>query len=124
MRRLAIALAVCVFPLSLAAQDAQSELVEVAQGGLIRVLDRVSGDLSDLEMMAGQEVDYGRIRIGMSECRFPADDPASDAFAFVTVTNLGDADPAFSGWMVASSPALNALDHPRYDVWVMRCVNS
>jgi len=23
--------------------------------------------------------------------------------------------------MIASSPALNALDHPRYDVWVMRC---
>jgi hypothetical protein len=26
--------------------------------------------------------------------------------------------------MVASSPALSALDHPRYDVWVMRCSSS
>lgn len=23
--------------------------------------------------------------------------------------------------MTASSPALSALDHPRYDVWVLRC---
>ncbi len=31
---------------------------------------------------------------------------------------------AFSGWMIASSPALNALDNPRYDVWLLRCNNS
>ncbi|MCW8843320.1 MAG: DUF2155 domain-containing protein, partial [Rhodobacteraceae bacterium] len=29
--------------------------------------------------------------------------------------------PLFQGWMIASSPALSALDHPRYDVWVLRC---
>ena len=29
--------------------------------------------------------------------------------------------PAFHGWMIASSPALSALEHSRYDVWVIRC---
>ena len=38
----------------------------------------------------------------------------------VTLTDGAD-QPVFSGWMIASSPALNALDHARYDVWVMRC---
>ncbi|MEZ5892801.1 MAG: DUF2155 domain-containing protein [Parvularculaceae bacterium] len=27
----------------------------------------------------------------------------------------------FKGWMFASSPALNALEHPVYDVWVIDC---
>ena len=27
----------------------------------------------------------------------------------------------FSGWMFASSPALSALDHPVYDIWVLEC---
>lgn len=27
----------------------------------------------------------------------------------------------FTGWMFASSPAINALEHPVYDVWVMDC---
>ena len=27
----------------------------------------------------------------------------------------------FSGWMFASSPALNPLEHPVYDVWVLSC---
>jgi hypothetical protein len=33
-----------------------------------------------------------------------------------------DARPAlFRGWMFASSPALNPLEHPVYDVWVIDC---
>ena len=31
------------------------------------------------------------------------------------------ADMIFSGWMFASSPALSALQHPVYDVWVIDC---
>ena len=27
----------------------------------------------------------------------------------------------FSGWMYASSPGLSALEHPVYDIWVIRC---
>jgi len=30
----------------------------------------------------------------------------------------------FSGWMFADSPALSALDHPRYDLWVINCTTS
>lgn len=32
-----------------------------------------------------------------------------------------EAGPLFSGWMFASSPGLSALEHPVYDVWVIRC---
>ena len=28
----------------------------------------------------------------------------------------------FNGWMFASSPALSALEHPVYDVWVLDCL--
>ena len=27
----------------------------------------------------------------------------------------------FSGWMFASSPAVSALEHPVYDIWVIDC---
>ena len=29
----------------------------------------------------------------------------------------------FSGWMFASSPALSAMEHPVYDLWVLDCDN-
>ncbi|WP_273067826.1 DUF2155 domain-containing protein [Thioclava marina] len=90
-------------------------------GAMLRGLDKVSGVSSDISLNVGQSVDYGFITISLRECRYPADDPSSDAYAFVTVTEKGKPQPDFSGWMIASSPALSALDHPRYDVWVIRC---
>ncbi len=48
-------------------------------------------------------------------------DPSSDAFAQLTITDLRQNATVFSGWMIASSPALSALDDARYDVWVMSC---
>ena len=40
----------------------------------------------------------------------------------ISISDAGVSTPVFAGWMVASSPALSALDHARYDVWVLRCV--
>lgn len=99
----------------------KAEEAVTAPGAVIRVLDRVSGKLNDLELDDGQETGFGRIDITLGECRFPKDNPASDAYAFLTIRDAGKEEPVFSGWMIASSPALNALDHPRYDVWVLRC---
>ena len=63
---------------------------------------------------------YGRIVIHVRECRYPSDDPASDAFAYVEILDQ-QGNALFAGWMIASAPALSALEHPRYDVWVLRC---
>lgn len=90
-------------------------------GAVLRALDRVSGQLTDIEMASGQSARHGYLEIALSDCRYPADNPSSDAFAYVTIRDARQPVPLFEGWMVASSPALNALDHPRYDVWVMRC---
>ncbi|SMX43066.1 DUF2155 domain-containing protein [Actibacterium lipolyticum] len=117
--RLALALS-CLLALPAAAQEA----AETASGGIVRVLDKVSGAVSDIEMTNGQTTEFGRLEISLRECRYPADNPSSDAFAYVTVRELDEDTATFEGWMIASSPALNALDHPRYDVWVMRCINS
>ncbi|MCU4653772.1 DUF2155 domain-containing protein [Roseibacterium sp. SDUM158016] len=86
----------------------------------LRALDRMLGRPTDIELEVGQTVLFGRIAIHIEECRYPVDNPSSDAFAHVRVLDT-DGNTLFDGWMVASSPALNALEHPRYDVWVLRC---
>jgi hypothetical protein len=86
----------------------------------LRALDRMLGRPTDIELTVGQTVLFGRIAIHVPECRYPAEDPSSDAFAHVEVLDTGG-NTLFDGWMVASSPALSALEHPRYDVWVLRC---
>jgi hypothetical protein len=49
------------------------------------------------------------------------EDDAADAYAFLRIRDVREDTARFSGWMFASSPALSALDHPRYDVWVLSC---
>ena len=95
--------------------------VERAQGALLRGLDKVSGQTTDLMVGVGQAVPFGRLEVRLGECRFPADDPESDAFAQLTVTDRQSRKALFTGWMIASSPALSALDDARYDVWVVGC---
>lgn len=97
--------------------------VSQAPGGVLRALDRVSGELTDIALLNGAKAQHGALEITLGECRFPTDDPASDAFAYVTIHDTRHDEQLFEGWMIASSPALNALDHARYDVWVMRCTS-
>lgn len=93
-----------------------------ADSGVLRWLDKLTGETADIELALGQQAESGRLTIRLDACRYPADNPASDAEAHLTITDRGVEKPVFDGWMVASSPALSALDHPRYDVWVLRCV--
>lgn len=92
---------------------------------MVRWLDKVSGTLVDIELLNGQTKTQGRLSITLDECRYPAGDAASNAFAHLTIFDeLKTSGPVFEGWMIAASPALNALDHARYDVWVLRCITS
>lgn len=105
-------------PAPLAAQEAGE-----AHAGRIRVLDKQTGALTDLTLSRGQAEVVGRLTVGLSDCRYPVENPASDAWAHLLITDsAAPGAPVFSGWMLASSPALNALDNPRYDVWVLGCV--
>jgi hypothetical protein len=54
--------------------------------------------------------------------RPPTEPPESAAFLEISDQKPGEPPVAlFSGWMFASSPALNALEHPVYDVWLLDC---
>ncbi|MCY4303763.1 MAG: DUF2155 domain-containing protein [Aestuariivita sp.] len=97
---------------------------ETGTGALLRALDRVSGETLDIELLNGQETFFFDLIVKMNECRFPQGDLASDAFAYLMIRNVDETVSLFSAWMIASSPTLSALDHPRYDIWVIRCTNS
>lgn len=86
----------------------------------LRALDRMLGQPTDVRMGVGETVIFGRVAIHVFECRYPTDDPASDAYAHLEILDQ-NGNVLFDGWMIASSPALSALEHPRYDIWVLRC---
>ncbi|MEX0302643.1 MAG: DUF2155 domain-containing protein [Leisingera sp.] len=120
MRRLAAALAAALLAVPAWGQD------QAAQGSaaVLRALDKVNGHTMDAEVAIGASAEMFGLLVTVTDCRYPAENPTGDAFAFLSVRDSNDGATHFQGWMIASSPALNALDHSRYDVWVMRCSSS
>ncbi|EKE45512.1 hypothetical protein OCGS_0602 [Oceaniovalibus guishaninsula JLT2003] len=95
--------------------------VAEAPAAILRGLDKRVGDVTDLALAKGDTVALGRLQVTLGECRYPRDNPSGDAFAYLVIRQAGEDRPVFQGWMIASAPALSALEHPRYDIWVMRC---
>ncbi len=93
-------------------------------GAMLRALDKVNGATMDIEARSGETVSMFGLEVLMIECRYPAENPTGDAFALMVIREEAKTEIEFQGWMIASSPALNALDHSRYDVWVLRCNTS
>ena len=100
------------------------QATESAGGAVLRGLDKFSGEVVDIQMEAGRTVRFERLNITLTECRFPSGNPSGNAYAGLQITETGREGVVFSGWMIASAPALNAMEHARYDVWVMRCITS
>ena len=90
-------------------------------GALLRGLDKVTGRSTDIPLGIGEASRFGRLEVRLGECRYPAGNPASDAYAQLVISDLVRRQVVFSGWMIASSPALSALDDARYDIWVVTC---
>ena len=97
------------------------EQTNIADGALLRGLDKVSGEVVDFGLKSGDTFTLWKLDIKLSECRYPISNPVGDAFAHLTISQDKTETDLFRGWMVASSPALNPLEHARYDVWVLRC---
>jgi len=107
-------------PLDEAVAEALNE-AEEGTGAVLRGLDKVNAEVTDLEIASGAAARFGRLSVSLRECRYPTGNPAGDAYAFVTISDTSSGAQLFAGWMIASSPALDALEHPRYDIWVLRC---
>ncbi len=87
----------------------------------MRALDKTSGQTTDIEISTGSMARLGNLEIVLNDCRYPAGNPSGNAYAALEVSEKGREGTVFSGWMIASAPALSAMEHSRYDVWIIRC---
>lgn len=93
--------------------------VAVLQG-----LDKITARVWTFEAAVGALTRFGTLDLTVEACKKRPPDEPPDSAAFLNVREMpsdpGEA-PLFRGWMFASSPALSALEHPVYDVWVLEC---
>ncbi|SFJ11153.1 DUF2155 domain-containing protein [Albimonas pacifica] len=91
------------------------------EGARLKVLDKMTGQVDEIDLKVGETRVEDRLELALLTCRAPEEDVRQDAFAYLEIRDLREDAPRFAGWMFASSPALSAMDHARYDVWVLSC---
>lgn len=94
---------------------------------ILQGLDKVTARVSTLEAPLGDTVKFGALEIIVRKCDKRPPEETPESAAFLDVWEVRPGEPAVSiyrGWMFASSPALSALEHPVYDVWVLDCANT
>jgi hypothetical protein len=100
--------------------------VEVeGKGALLQGLDKVTARITPVEIAVGKTVPFGSLLITVRRCQRSRPDQKLERAAFLEVENIDpttkDRKRIFSGWMFSSNPAISALEHPVYDVWVKDC---
>lgn len=91
---------------------------------VLQALDKITARVYSLVVARDEVVDFGDLQIAMRHCDYapPTEPPRSVALLEIG-KDLGSARPQrfFFGWMFASSPSVNPLQHPVYDIWVLEC---
>jgi hypothetical protein len=92
----------------------------------LRGLDKITGQPTQIVAPIGKPVHFATLTITARYCYStpPSEPPETSAFLQIDDHRPGQSvKRIFSGWMYASSPGLNGLQHPLYDVWVISCSN-
>ena len=116
----------CLAALALPAH-AQGPILEHGVA-ILQGLDKVTARVSPVRAPLDQPTQFGTLEVVVRACReTPPTEPPESA-AFLEIRELPPASDVegapidlFSGWMFASSPAVSALEHPVYDIWVVDC---
>ncbi len=120
MRRILI-----VFLLAIAAGDVRASApTEDRPLAVLRVLDKITARVEEINVPIEQPFKFGTLIITVRACRVAPPEETPEAAAFLEVSEIkpGSVESGvFKGWMFASSPALSAMEHPIYDLWVTGC---
>ena len=91
---------------------------------ILQGLNKVTARSSSIEAPIGEVVRFGNLEIIARSCWQSAAETTPEQAGLLEIWELKpEAAPAriFMGWMFASSPSLTSLEHPVYDVTVLRC---
>ena len=93
----------------------------------ITALDKITAKTSSISLAVGDKKFFGALEIIALKCEFTESKDSFDTVAYLQVNDLSAKDNnqvfLFNGWTFASSPTLQSIDHPVYDLWITSCDN-
>ena len=93
----------------------------------IKALDKITAKTSAFRLAIGEKKFFGALEIKVLKCQLSENNESTDTVAYLQVKDLSSKNNnqvfLFNGWTFASSPTLQSIDHPVYDLWVTSCEN-
>ena len=93
----------------------------------LRALDKITAKTSDIRLAVGEIFFFGSLEIKALKCQYSEGENLADTVAYLQVKDLSAKDNnqvfLFNGWTFKSSPTLQSVDHPIYDLWITSCEN-
>ena len=93
----------------------------------IKALDKITAKTSAIRLGIGEKKFFGSLEIKALKCQLSENNDFIDTVAYLQVKDLSAKDNnqvfLFNGWTFASSPTLQSIDHPVYDLWITGCEN-
>ena len=93
----------------------------------LKALDKITAKTSSIRLAIGDKKFFGPLEIKALKCQLSEGEDASDTVAYIQVKDLSSKDNnqvfLFNGWTFVSSPTLQSIDHPVYDLWITSCEN-
>ncbi len=87
-------------------------------------IDKITGRIITFDVYIDETVQFGALQVTPRICynRTPGDEPKTTTFVEIDEITLDrKIRRIFTGWMIAESPGLSAVDHAVYDVWLKGC---
>ena len=93
----------------------------------LKALDKITAKTSEIRLAVGEKEFFGPLEIKALKCQLSENKDSTDTVAYLQVKDLSAKDNnqvfLFNGWTFASSPTLQSIDHPIYDLWITNCEN-
>ena len=93
----------------------------------LKALNKITAKTSNIRLAVGEKKFFGLLEIKALKCQLLENNDAIDTVAYLQVKDLSNKDNnqvfLFNGWTFASSPTLQSIDHPIYDLWITNCEN-
>ena len=93
----------------------------------LTALDKITAKTSTFRLAVGENKFFGPLEIKALKCLLSENNDTTDTVAYLQVKDLSNKDNnqvfLFNGWTFASSPTLQSIDHPIYDLWITGCEN-
>ena len=93
----------------------------------LKALDKITAKTTAIRLGIGEKKFFGPLEIKALKCQLSENIDSTDTVAYLQVKDLSAKDNnqvfLFNGWTFASSPTLQSIDHPIFDLWIIGCEN-